>query len=106
MGSDEMIGKTVIDMENRLFTGKWLQYERKPFENRNIFPENESVSKGNLELWVELIPKATIKANPPLPISRPARNEYEIRVIVWETKDCVFKDEMEKCNDVYVRIGL
>lgn len=56
-----MIGKTVIDMENRLFTGKWLQYERKPFENRNIFPENESVSKGNLELWVELIPKAVIK---------------------------------------------
>ncbi|KAL4431869.1 hypothetical protein ABPG74_012681 [Tetrahymena malaccensis] len=106
IGSDEMIGKTVIDMENRLFTGKWLQYQRKPFENRNIFPEDEAVSKGNLEMWVELIPKSVIKQMPPLPITKPPKYEFEIRVIVWETKDCVFKDEAEKCNDVYVRIGL
>lgn len=48
-GADEMIGRTTVDMENRLFTGKWLQYERKPFENRNIFPEGETVSKVNFK---------------------------------------------------------
>lgn len=106
LGSDDMIGSTSIDMENRLFTGKWLKYERKPFENRNIFPENENVSMGNLEMWVELIPKSAIKLNPPLAITRPPRYEMEIRVIVWETKDCVLKDEAEKCNDIYVRVGL
>jgi len=26
----------------------------------------------------------------------------ELRVIVWKTDDCVFKDELEKCNDLYV----
>lgn len=56
VGSDEMIGKTTLDMENRLFTGKWLKYERKPFENRNIFPEGESVSMVIASFpWVLLI---------------------------------------------------
>lgn len=57
-------------------------------------------------MWVELIPKSVIRTTPAIPITRPLRFETEIRVIVWETKDCVFKDEAEKCNDVYVRIGL
>jgi hypothetical protein len=26
-----------------------------------------------------------------------------LRVIVWGTRDCVFKDETEKCNDLYVK---
>ena len=43
---------------------------------------------------------------PALAITKPPRYEMEIRLIVWETKDCVFKDEAEKCNDVFVRIGL
>lgn len=56
-GADEMIGRTTIDMENRLFTGKWLQYERKPFENRNIFPEGETVSKVSLSDFLFIKPK-------------------------------------------------
>lgn len=51
-GADEMIGRTTVDMENRLFTGKWLQYERKPFENRNVFPEGETVSKVNIIIYI------------------------------------------------------
>lgn len=31
---------------------------------------------------------------------------YELRVIVWETKDCVVKDEITKSNDLYARGGL
>jgi hypothetical protein len=27
----------------------------------------------------------------------------ELRAIVWSTRECVYKDEAEKCNDVYVR---
>lgn len=57
-------------------------------------------------MWVELIPKSLIRQTPPLAITRPLRHECEIRVIVWETKDCVFKDEAEQCNDIYVRVGL
>lgn len=29
-----------------------------------------------------------------------------MRVIVWETKECVFKDEVTKANDLYARGGV
>ena len=29
----------------------------------------------------------------------------ELRVIVWETMDCVYKD-FEECNDLYARGGI
>lgn len=28
--------------------------------------------------------------------------EFEVRVIVWGTRDCVFKDETTKCNDLFL----
>jgi hypothetical protein len=35
-----------------------------------------------------------IKSIPREPIAPPPRYEFELRVIVYETKDCVFKDEV------------
>jgi hypothetical protein len=46
-------------------------------------------------MWIELIPLKFIKENPAIKISPPPRYEMELRVIVWETKDCVYKDEAE-----------
>jgi hypothetical protein len=36
-------------------------------------------------------------------ISPPPREQFELRVVVWGTRDCVFKDEVTKCNDLYLR---
>jgi hypothetical protein len=36
-------------------------------------------------------------------INPPPYDEYELRVIVWGTKGCVFKDVAEHCNDQFVR---
>jgi hypothetical protein len=41
-------------------------------------------------------------ANPRIDISPPPKIEFELRVIVWGTTDVVFKDEVTKCNDLYV----
>jgi hypothetical protein len=38
-------------------------------------------------------------------IGPPPRVEFELRVIIWSTKAYTYKDEAEKCNDVYVRAG-
>ena len=57
-------------------------------------------------MWIELIPFKFIKENVPIKIQPPPRYDMELRVIIWETKDCVFKDEAEQCNDVFVRCGL
>ncbi|EGR29640.1 hypothetical protein IMG5_151880 [Ichthyophthirius multifiliis] len=105
-GRDQLVGQTQIDMENRIFTAKWVKLDRKPFENRNLYPENETLSIGQLEIWVELIPFRFLKDYLPEKIAPPPKYEMELRVIVWETKDCVFKDEAEQCNDIFVRCFL
>ena len=38
-------------------------------------------------------------------IEAPPKINFDLRAIIWETKNCVFKDELEKCNDLYVRGG-
>jgi len=30
----------------------------------------------------------------------------DLRVVIWETQNCAFKDDLEKCNDLYVRAGV
>lgn len=54
-------------------------------------------------MWVDVIEKEKIKTVPLVMLSPPPRYEFELRVIVWSTKDCEYKDEIEKCNDVFVR---
>ena len=39
----------------------------------------------------------------PWDITPPPREEHELRVIVWETKDVKFKDTVTECNDLYAR---
>lgn len=57
-------------------------------------------------MWIEIIPKKDIFQYPPAKIEPPPRIDCEIRTIVWSTDDCVFKDEIAKCNDLYCRGGL
>jgi hypothetical protein len=70
---------------------------------RNVKSEYGTKSQGRLEMFVELYKdlKQKIWDVKPLPTL-----EFELRVIVWKTRDAVFKDEAEKCNDMFVRGGL
>lgn len=38
-------------------------------------------------------------------ISPLPKEEFELRVIIWGTRDVVFKDELTKCNDLFL-IGI
>ena len=68
-------------------------------------PPMEDNIQGKLELWAELIPKKDISSRPMEKISPEPNYDMELRVIVLSTNDCVFKDEIEKCNDLYVKGG-
>lgn len=97
---DSVLGSTVVDLEQRIFNLSWQKMKLKPVEKRSI----ESIGKGSrgrLEMWIELIPPRQIV--PPVNIYPRAQLEYELRVVVWETKDCVFKDEATGANDLYAQ---
>lgn len=72
---------------------------------RNLKSEVVQGSQGRLELWAELIPQKHKMLYPKLDIGPPPKYKFELRTIVWWTVDTIFKDELEKCNDLYVRGG-
>ena len=101
---DLLVGYTEIDLEERHFSINWNNLEMKPVEKRNIQNDLYDGSRGNLEMWIDIIPEQSRK--PRTIIYPKLQLPYELRVIVWETKDCVFKDELTSANDLYARGGV
>jgi hypothetical protein len=63
--------------------------------------------QGKLEMWVDIFPMGAVPVPPPVDISPPKPQEYELRVIIWNTEDVILDDENvmtgEKTSDIYVR---
>ena len=57
-------------------------------------------------MWIDLVEKVKAKDDPIIKITAPPRYEFELRSIIYETRDCVFKDELEKSNDLYCKAGI
>lgn len=100
---DRVLGYTDVDVESRYLTRHWHLLQRKPIELRNLYSDYGRGSQGRLEMWVDLIERKNWESMPPEKIHAPPYDEYELRVIVWGTKGCVFKDIAESCNDLFVR---
>ena len=47
--------------------------------------------QGKLEMWVEILTLDQARTITPVPISPPQPEEWELRVVVWETNDCTLK---------------
>lgn len=107
---DNCLGSSKIDMEDRYFTSNWRKLTLKPIEVRNLKGSyNKSV--GQVKIWLELEEQgnpgiAESKAQPANEVSlleRPMRIDFELRCIIYETREVELKDRLEKCNDLYVR---
>eukprot|EP00002_Diphylleia_rotans_P017881 TRINITY_DN346_c0_g1_i6.p1 TRINITY_DN346_c0_g1~~TRINITY_DN346_c0_g1_i6.p1 ORF type:complete len:885 (-),score=181.91 TRINITY_DN346_c0_g1_i6:446-3100(-) len=85
-GFDELIGATVIDLENRLFCDEWKQMKMKPREFRTLWSPDSSSPQGKVEMWLEILTLEEARQTPPTPISAPAAEPYELRVIIWNTE--------------------
>jgi hypothetical protein len=45
-------------------------------------------------MWIDLVERSLAKANPMIKITPPPRYPFELRTIIYETRNCVFKDEL------------
>ncbi|XP_053997924.1 otoferlin-like [Hylaeus anthracinus] len=81
----------------KIFTSLFWKHDMHP---RSMF-------QGKLELWVDMFQFDELPPKPAVDISPPVPEEYEIRVIVWNTEDVPLVDSQfltgEKCSDIYVK---
>lgn len=130
--SDDLIGTTIIDLEDRWFSELWQGYhvretifepvtlpdgtvksppekpkwwytQMKPLEKRELFSNLSSNPQGVMKLWVDILSPPEAKMYPMAEIELPPPEKFEFRLIIWRTEDVVSADTITDQNDLYVR---
>lgn len=107
-GEDLLIGKSVLDLEDRYYTREYklmMQNRKVPIEYRPLMCESidpntreiSTISKGSLEMWIELLDTTTAAEVPVSKLLQPPAMEVEIRLICWTVHDL----QMRMCIDDY-----
>lgn len=100
---DDLIGETIIDVEDRYFSPDFKSIMKKPIEYRKLYHSGTRVSQGTLLLWAEIIPVGTDpEIYPKYDISQKPEEEYQVRVVVWDTEDLKMMDD-EGTTDGFIR---
>lgn len=111
--SDELIGETTIDIENRFYDERYRSLKNFPIETRKLYHPKSRLEKGIVNMWVEIFSARnkeqdaktvvgnTTKYNKIWEISPRPSSEIELRVIVWDV-DGVPMADTEDTVDIYV----
>lgn len=119
---DDLVGETLIDIENRYYDQRYREISNQPVETRGLFHPRSRQEKGNIRLWVEMYSakgedqrlkpkqqeqKKEARANfsKIWDITPRPPTEFELRVIVWEANGVPMAD-FEDTVDIYVSAGL
>ncbi|XP_024871101.1 otoferlin-like [Temnothorax curvispinosus] len=77
--------------------------ERRPLFN----VKRPGLEQGKLEIWIDMFRIGQLPPKPAVNITPPTSEEYEIRIIVWNTEDVPLTESQfltgEKCSDIYVK---
>lgn len=113
IGGDDLIGKTTIDLEDRLFDVRWQamgkMYETssrlrlKPLETRTLNIPTSRAPMGTIKLWIDILSPAQAHDYAPIDISLPPPVDMELRVVVWKAKNVPSFDTLEDMNDLFFR---
>ena len=87
LNSHDLIGSTMIDVENRWFNPEWRSYPIKPVERRTLHLPSSALSQGKIEMWVDILTPGEAKELPMVDIKPPPPEGFELRVVVWETRN-------------------
>eukprot|EP01051_Picozoa_sp_SAG22_P001984 SAG22_NODE_84_length_21617_cov_48.600102_7_plen_216_part_00 len=79
-----------------------LKCDRKPMERRMLQLPGTKLSQGTLELWVDILSAADAAKKKLIDITMPPGEPFEMRVIIWKTKEIPAMDEWAGTSDLYV----
>ena len=99
--SDDLIGETSIDIEDRYFDNRWQALESKPIEVRQLYHPDYEVSQGEVLMWIEMFDQGEDIKLEPWNIEPEPKSTLEMRLIVFETEGMENLD-IEDTSDIYV----
>ena len=99
--SDDLIGETSIDIEDRYFDNRWQALESKPIEVRQLYHPDYEASQGEVLMWIEMFDQGEDIKLEPWNIEPEPKSNLEMRLIVFETEGMENLD-IEDTSDIYV----
>ena len=99
--SDELIGSTSIDIEDRYFDNEWNKLKYKPIERRALYHPDYKQVQGYVLMFLEIFNKNDRLILEPWNIQPEPSSQLQCRFIVYETEDIACAD-VEETSDVYV----
>eukprot|EP00929_Paragymnodinium_shiwhaense_P115403 TRINITY_DN8424_c0_g1_i1.p1 TRINITY_DN8424_c0_g1~~TRINITY_DN8424_c0_g1_i1.p1 ORF type:complete len:1795 (-),score=350.07 TRINITY_DN8424_c0_g1_i1:408-5792(-) len=89
-GTDLLIGRTIVDLEDRWYNLTYQEYMRinkVPIEYRPLEQQDEAaLCKGSLEMWLEIVDSTRAAEVPASALQEPPCIEVEVRLVVWNAK--------------------
>lgn len=100
---DDLIGETIVDLEDRYFSSDFRSFMHKPIEHRKLSHPSTEMNQGTVVMWTEINEQyASTDSAPIYDISKKPEEEFEVRVIVWDTEELKIMD-CEGTTDGFVR---
>jgi len=91
------------DMKDNIDNIRW---DTKPLETRALKVPSSRAPQGTLDLWVDILSAEEAKSYPPDNVHLPPIKKFEVRVVVWKTKDVVPMDYFEQMTDLFIKVSL
>ena len=99
--SDDLIGETAIDIEDRYFDNRWQALENKPIEIRQLYHPDYEMPQGEVMMWLEMFDQEEGNKMEPWNIIPEPKSNLEMRLIIYETEGMENLD-IEDTSDIYV----
>jgi hypothetical protein len=74
----------------------------RPIEHRTLRIGNSQMVQGQIECWVDILTKSQAASQPIIDISRPPKEEFELRICIYKTRNMAIMDPMTQMNDLYI----
>ena len=77
--SDDLIGSTEVDLEDRVFSDEWQSLTdnwKVPVERRNLYTPLSQNPQGQLSMWIDIMTPEEAARQKPIDISPPPKQEY------------------------------
>ena len=99
--SDDLVGETSIDIEDRYFDNRWQALENKPIEVRQLYHPDYERSQGEVIMWLEMFDQNEENRMEPWNIEPEPISTLQMRLIIYET-DGMENLDIEDTSDIYV----